>query len=371
MTVKRADNYRYWQTQSHHWKDEIERRRRTLPVYHLQELFLSEYLGRCGPIRVLEFGCGYGRHLEYLNQMDGIEVHGYEQSSVMLDQLDWADPEWLSERVTLGEPLARLPYDDDSFDVVLTVSVLIHMPPEDARTIAKELARVSRWQILNVENNSSEKPGLTSTMHGGCWSHDFGALYEGLARETAILPKRFMVEDIYRSVLDTQRELPQVDEISSAFSLALDSLMTHQFNDFEARSIRENKILVAKESQLAAREQQREESRKMAEHQSSLRQEMAERARRAESKIEPLRLRARRAEGQLAAIRHRKPELNEILARLEELEEALVSATGAVVRSEAIDQSLLDRISELESDLRKTRSSLSDFISSLNQPIMN
>ena len=165
-----ADNYRWWQEQGGSWKAEIERRKRNMPIYHLQEIFLADYLRRCGPARVLEFGCGYGRHLRYLREIAGLEVFGYEQSAAIVESIDWASDAWVTERIATGPPLGRLPYDDNAFDVVFTVSVLIHVRPEDLSGVLGELARVARWQVIHVENNRSARSVTTSTAHGGCWA---------------------------------------------------------------------------------------------------------------------------------------------------------------------------------------------------------
>ena len=34
-------NYRWWQDHGHEWADEVARRKAQMPIYHLQEIFLS------------------------------------------------------------------------------------------------------------------------------------------------------------------------------------------------------------------------------------------------------------------------------------------------------------------------------------------
>ena len=60
-------NYVYWQGNGHYWVDEYRRRQRQQPRYSLQELVLTAILEANAPARVLEFGCGVGRHLSYIS----------------------------------------------------------------------------------------------------------------------------------------------------------------------------------------------------------------------------------------------------------------------------------------------------------------
>ncbi|MCD6415715.1 MAG: methyltransferase domain-containing protein [Planctomycetes bacterium] len=189
MSTELKENYRSWQNSSWNWYAELQFRRYTIPSYDAQEAFLKGYFsdaaGRCleengRPLRVLEFGCGFGRHLKYLHQMDGVEVYGCDQSPGMLSVartlLLGRFPE-LEERIELVEPDQRLPYEDDAFDIVFTVSVLIHVSPEDVAGRVKELRRVARSRILNVELPPFTHSYLWDDAHGGCWLHDFPRLH--------------------------------------------------------------------------------------------------------------------------------------------------------------------------------------------------
>ena len=197
-------NYRWWQDHGKEWFDEVTRRKASMPIYHLQEIFLEETISRSAPARVLEFGCGFGRHLEYLRKIPKIDLYGYEQSQSMVDAMRWATPSWRKKRIRVGKPLSRLPYEDDSFDLVFTVSVLIHVRPKDLDFILSELYRVSRNQILHIENNETHETTVTSDAHAGCWAHDLESAYQrvapGIFFET--LPRCFEIEDLYRIAKD-------------------------------------------------------------------------------------------------------------------------------------------------------------------------
>ena len=217
-------NYRWWQENGEIWAGEVARRKTFDLYYFIQEAFLSEYLWLNRPARVLEFGCGFGRHLRYLAETPGIDVYGYDQSVGMTAAIaEWASPEWVAQRIAIGEPLAPLPYPDKSFDVVFTVSVLIHVRPEDMPFVLGELARVARKQIIHLENNAVADTLLSSEEHDGCWMHPIMMHYAQLGFETTVLPKCYQRQDIYRVLLDPTIVPAEVSKHTAARLLEIDS----------------------------------------------------------------------------------------------------------------------------------------------------
>lgn len=176
-----APNYRYWQEHGGEWGGEYDQRKTWSVKYHIAEIMLSEYIRNHAPARVLEFGCGVGRHLRHLAQLDGIEVHGYDQSPTMVEQCArWADPAWFAQRVRLGPPIGRLPYEDAAFDVVYTSEVLVHVRPEDLPGILAELIRICRGHVLHLE--PAPHTAICAEAHDGCWNHDLVAAYAAIGR---------------------------------------------------------------------------------------------------------------------------------------------------------------------------------------------
>jgi len=221
---------RWWQEHGgEEWEEEIARRRQALPIYCLQEIFLDHYFARMRrPVKVLEFGCGFGRHLDYLRHLPALEVHGCDQSVRMLAAarrtLGGDDP--VASRLTLTQPRQPLPYPDQAFDIAFTVSVLIHVPPEALDFTLTELVRVTRHSLLHIEGNLTEEERLISTIHDGCWGHNLPAAYHRQGITCQVLPRHFEAEDIYRATVapDPQVE-PAVSGEAAARSLALDRIV--------------------------------------------------------------------------------------------------------------------------------------------------
>jgi SAM-dependent methyltransferase len=103
-----------------------------------------------GPgVRVLDVGCGAGRHA-FEAYRHGADVVALDQDVVELEQVaamfaamaaEGEIPSGARAEVMKGDALA-LPYDDTSFDVVVAAEVLEHIP-EDEQAMA-EIARVVR-----------------------------------------------------------------------------------------------------------------------------------------------------------------------------------------------------------------------------------
>ena len=205
-----ADNYAWWQRNGGKWVREYDERKRWQPRYHLQEMMLTDYVMRHAeshardaerPLRVLEFGCGVGRHLRTLSQLPGVEVFGYDQSATMVDGLrSWTGQSWIDEHVTIGGPTDRLPFDDDAFDIVYTSEVLVHVRPEDLPAILDELCRVSRSQVLHIEPSSAYR--IVPEAHDGCWNHDLVALHAARDRACETLASGFFSQTPFRVMVD-------------------------------------------------------------------------------------------------------------------------------------------------------------------------
>lgn len=197
-------NYQYWQECGNGWAKEYDSRKKNQALYHIQEIMLADYMIHSAPARVLEFGCGVGRHLKYLKEIPGLELYGYDQSPTMLFQIaDWAEPNWMRDHIVLGEPLGRLPYADGSFDIVYTAEVLIHVCPQDISSILAEFIRVAKWQVFHLE--PAKGYNLDSNAHEGCWFHDFVKEYDKLGEMCEVLPQGYAAQSPYRVLLDPSR----------------------------------------------------------------------------------------------------------------------------------------------------------------------
>ena len=123
---------------------------RWLPV---AEAFARHYGLKAGD-RILDVGCGKGFLLyEFTRAVPGIEVAGLDISEYALAH---AKPE-VRAFLTHGSATA-LPYDDDSFDFVVSLGALHNLPVFDLASAIGEIERVARGEkYVMVESYRDER----------------------------------------------------------------------------------------------------------------------------------------------------------------------------------------------------------------------
>lgn len=150
--------------------------------YEKQEAWLlgflshqSSQLGR--PVRVLDFGAGFGRMARALAPHTFVDYYGFDISAAMAEPLLRDPPpeiaSSLHERVRIGMDVAEA-MGSQTFDVIFTVSVLIHNNPEQAGSVISSMRKVLAPQgvICLIENRPVSISMLANQWHAGCWSHD-------------------------------------------------------------------------------------------------------------------------------------------------------------------------------------------------------
>ncbi len=114
-----------------------------------KELFLRLVQPQRGQ-NLLEIGCGTGHNLEFFSEL-GLHVTGIDSSEPMLQMA--AKRLGPDARLLLGEA-NRLAFDNNSFDIVVLITVLEFVP--DPAGALKEAARVSREKVyIGVLNKAS------------------------------------------------------------------------------------------------------------------------------------------------------------------------------------------------------------------------
>ncbi|WP_324662920.1 class I SAM-dependent methyltransferase [Haloarcula sediminis] len=107
--------------------------------------------------RVLEVGCGVGRHLAALAEAGFSELAGVDVNDDALSVLRETYPELAAvgefHASTIEEYVQSV--ETDAFDAVFSVETLQHIHP-NATWVFEELARVSSDLVITVENESGE-----------------------------------------------------------------------------------------------------------------------------------------------------------------------------------------------------------------------
>jgi SAM-dependent methyltransferase len=138
-----------------------------------QAAFFEELLARLRPQRMLDFGCGSGKSFPLW--IDVPEVHGYDRA---VSQIDVARAEMIRLRPERPYKLmycatdsrTETPYDDDYFDLIATVEVLLHVLPDELAPLIWELHRICRGYLAIITAAPFENPAPHN------FNHDYGAV---------------------------------------------------------------------------------------------------------------------------------------------------------------------------------------------------
>lgn len=92
--------------------------------------------------RILDFGCGCGRILMWLEQLaERCELHG---TDIDADALEWAAANFPYARFARNDQFPPLPFPDAHFDLVLSSSVFTHIDEPSQELWLAELRRVTK-----------------------------------------------------------------------------------------------------------------------------------------------------------------------------------------------------------------------------------
>lgn len=105
---------------------------------------LAETLADEGKNRVLDVGCGAGRHLSYLAR-NGLEVYGFDRSDSAIseaeEKLDGVDHD---AEVRVADFSEDFPYEDDHFDAAVATRSINHADLDTIEHSVGEMYRVLR-----------------------------------------------------------------------------------------------------------------------------------------------------------------------------------------------------------------------------------
>jgi len=141
--------YKFWE------KDKSDRRNVGHPaveyIYKNMAIKLKTLLD--GPIdSILDCGCGNGFFQTYLSEVFGLECAGIDFSKEMI-RLN-PNPRTYLASVT------KIPFKDNSFDLVTCSELLHHLPRNQQQSAVKEMKRVAKSYIFISEPNRNNLANL-------------------------------------------------------------------------------------------------------------------------------------------------------------------------------------------------------------------
>lgn len=150
------------------------------------EQIVKEFSVNC----ILEVGCNLGGNLRWLaSHLSPQNLYGVDINLKAIQELHRGLP-----HVNAFYSQAReLPFRDRWFDLVFTMGVLIHQPPETLPIVMAEIVRCANRYVLCGEYFSSEPE--TVTYRGeidALFKRDFGSFYQELFPDLILRKKGFL-----------------------------------------------------------------------------------------------------------------------------------------------------------------------------------
>ena len=134
---------------------------------------------------ILEVGSNIGLNLRALKLLTEAELYAVEPNKKAVEVLV-ADNVLPASHVLLADA-CNIPHKNDSFDLVFTSGVLIHISPENLSVAYREIHRVSSRFILSIEYFSEHPAEIPYRGHSNLlFKRDFGLLWKETFPELAI-----------------------------------------------------------------------------------------------------------------------------------------------------------------------------------------
>jgi SAM-dependent methyltransferase len=166
----------FWIDQgTHYMEDQTTLPERKKLGLKKQEEALVEFLKDLRFRNILEVGCGYGRILKLVGDSFDARLVGIDLSR---DQLTRVRGYVRGRGVDLSQQIiSNLAYADETFDIVFSCNVLLHVPPNKLRRALGEMTRVSKRHIVLMEPYKGDNADFRRSF---CWDHDYAAYFSKL-----------------------------------------------------------------------------------------------------------------------------------------------------------------------------------------------
>lgn len=156
--------------------------------------YLAKLITDKKPKKVLEIGCFGGYNLRLIHEIDKkIELFGFD---INKNALKYAK-EKLPAINTVNGSIYELEkyFKENTFDLVFTAGVLIHIPCEDIEQALAAIMSISKQHVIHAEHHGESSRIVDKRMR---WIHDFNKLYGGheVSIETAPNPSNGFQEII-------------------------------------------------------------------------------------------------------------------------------------------------------------------------------
>jgi ubiquinone/menaquinone biosynthesis C-methylase UbiE len=163
----------YWLARGKVYKNQFRRDREK----QLQEEMLLNYLKTIGSFQtVLEVGCGFGR-VSNMILSNFQQIREYVATDMSPDQLENAKHYVKSDKVRFMESDIQSLQLEKKYDLVIAVSVLLHVPPSEIEKVIAKLVSFSKMHVINVDYYEASMPKQIAPHN---FLHQYEMIYKGL-----------------------------------------------------------------------------------------------------------------------------------------------------------------------------------------------
>lgn len=158
----------YWQLKANSFFNDPWQKR-----FFPQHRWLLQTIQALQPHSILEAGCGFGRNLRWLvsQGLDPAQLTGVDISSTLLAQARLPN----SVQLIRGNVL-HLPFSSDSFNLVFTHGLLMHLSSCQLPQALSELTRVSQKHLILIEEIRSRPRQINYFT----WAYDYDKIIKGM-----------------------------------------------------------------------------------------------------------------------------------------------------------------------------------------------
>jgi len=151
-------------------------------------------------IKILELGCNIGSQLRCLYKMGYKNLSGIEIQHHCLKKLK----KNFNFVNGIQSTVFKLPFNNNSFDLVFTNNVLIHIPPKKIHIVLKEMYRVSKLWIWGSEYYSQNYKEIIYRKNKNLlWKADFAKIFLKNFKNLKLIKHKFLVSKFDNEEIDS------------------------------------------------------------------------------------------------------------------------------------------------------------------------
>ena len=171
MFFKKYKPVDYWTKRGKKYKDDFVHDE----FFKIQEITLVDYLKTIQFESVLEYGCGFGRITKLL--LDNFELKRYKAFDLSEDQINNAKKTCSNQDVKFEVSTIQDYNDDQKYDLVIGVEILMHIIPTEISTVLEKLMHFTENHLMNIDYYEDS---LVTKLAKHNFCHDYESIYKNL-----------------------------------------------------------------------------------------------------------------------------------------------------------------------------------------------